>query len=579
MTTKNYTVILKRSNDVVSGNTKAPTSDDLQYGEIALNYHNGMEKLYMKNDIDDIVPFASEEEIERKIEITHITWNNLKSLRDNNELQPGKWYRIIDYNTTTTQEDTQSAEHQFDVLVLATDTNKLSEEARAIKHSGDTYFTNAGANLEGWKIWYCLDNDTNRFTWADTGTTGRGVIYRMIDEWGNDCPYDFKNVQFKRYKITASTKCPDLVNLYGINGSSIYTVDNNNPYWVYTFSMIDTDNDTLHDVTVEQNVYYSDEGYCYKNYNNVFKSYYYDDYDRDPVLELMSLPNNVFVTDTDICAIEEGYGEFYGFSNNTFGNDCGNNTFGNSCGSNTFGNGCNNNTFGNGCYSNTFGNDCGSNTFGNDCGNNTFENGCGGNTFGYNCGNNTFGKSCGSNTFGKSCGSNTFGTRYYHNTFGNYCNSNTFGNICASNTFGNDCECNTFGNSCNNNTFGNDCGDNTFGNGYEDNTFGKTCYGNTFGNICASNTFGNNCDKNTFGNGCNNIRVQKDYVHFIIVENGNKYIDITSTQTTSAANILRNFTISQGVNNTSTRKTISHNSVNDTFKTTYQNSNSTVVNV
>ena len=27
---------------------------------------------------------------------------------------------------------------------------------------------------------------------------GTGVIYRMIDEWGNDCPYDFKNILFSR---------------------------------------------------------------------------------------------------------------------------------------------------------------------------------------------------------------------------------------------------------------------------------------------------------------------------------------------------------------------------------------------
>ena len=34
------------------------------------------------------------------------TWANLKSLRDNSQLIPGQWYRIIDYNCTTTQADT-----------------------------------------------------------------------------------------------------------------------------------------------------------------------------------------------------------------------------------------------------------------------------------------------------------------------------------------------------------------------------------------------------------------------------------------------------------------------------------------
>ena len=73
-----------------------------------------------------------------------------------------------------------------------------------------------------------------------------------------------------------------------------------------------------------------------------------------------------------------------------------------------------------------------------------------------------------------------------------------------------------------------------------------------------------------------------DYFYYNIVENGNKYIDITSTQTTSPSKVLRNITIAQGVNTdgtSSNKKTISHNTVNDTFKTTYQAAASTVVNV
>ena len=68
-------------------------------------------------------------------------------------------------------------------------------------------------------------------------------------------------------------------------------------------------------------------------------------------------------------------------------------------------------------------------------------------------------------------------------------------------------------------------------------------------------------------------------MQYNIVENGNQYIGITSTQTTSSANVLQNITIAQGVNNTNTEKTISHNSVNDAFKTTYQAAASTVVDV
>lgn len=274
--------------------------------------------------------------------MTEITRQELKNKRNAGELTPGSLYRITDYNCTTTQENTQSAGHQFDIVLLALGANKLAEEGWAMMHDniydvtfsdgvtkkcyiyfqssdsvnvvildtllgsqglgpdGDifikeddktatvefpityldeenvpyNYFQNS--NLSAWKVWYCLDNDADRFAWADDsldisraayitvniagqslpayrntnldtsnfygwesrthdfwtnsedpqvgdtiynsngvateflvesftpqyeGTNlpnGRGVIFRLIDEWNNDCPYDFKNIQFLR---------------------------------------------------------------------------------------------------------------------------------------------------------------------------------------------------------------------------------------------------------------------------------------------------------------------------------------------------------------------------------------------
>lgn len=128
--------------------------------------------------------------------VTATTYAELKALRDAGQLKAGAFYRITDYMTTTTQENTQSAGHQFDVIVLALDGGRLSEKAWAAHHEGDEYFKDS--NLSAWQIWYCFDNDTERFAWANSAT-GTGVIYRMIDEWGNDCPYDFKNVLFTVY--------------------------------------------------------------------------------------------------------------------------------------------------------------------------------------------------------------------------------------------------------------------------------------------------------------------------------------------------------------------------------------------
>ena len=422
------------------------------------------------------------------------TWSALKTKRDGGTLTPGMWYRITDYNTTTLQADTQAAGHQFDVIVLATDVNKLSEEARAIKHSGDTYFTTNNANLEAWKIWYCLDNDTNRFAWADS-TNGKGVIYRMIDEWNNDCPYDFKNIQFLRDTTWFNAHT-------GWSETVIGEVPYINMYF-YTFSWFNDAGD-VKDASIVGQTLPNDEAQYPGVYDNKFgniSSYNYI-YPDSPEAFSICLGNNVFVS---TYFFEDG--SFNGIYGNTFGGDCFGNTFGNNCRFNIFGNNCRFNIFGNGCQSNDFGNGCN------------------------------------------------------YNTFGNGCNSNTFGNSCGSNTFGNMCCYNIFGSSCDHNTFGN--------NGYN----------NTFENNDRYISFESNCCNNTFGGNCMNIRIQKEYVYNIIVENGNQKIDITSTQTTNTVKILRNFTIAQGVNNTSTVKTISHNTVNDAFKTTYQSSNSQIINV
>ena len=223
----------------------------------------------------------------------NITYAQLKALRDSGELEAGRLYRITDYVTTVGSQITnaRSAGHRFDLVVLATSSNTIAEEAQAVKHEypsdyipADTsapdyqekydevhYFDNVP--MERWKIDYCLDNDTSKFDWAcnadytfinitsdpvpynehllryaagdaegadypycwgdsyfhvytasetpavgDTaygasdgtgnsytlsvvrGVAGKGVIYHMIDENNNDIPYDFKNIQFLRYK-------------------------------------------------------------------------------------------------------------------------------------------------------------------------------------------------------------------------------------------------------------------------------------------------------------------------------------------------------------------------------------------
>ena len=542
-----------KSNQLMTGSTtepKAPESEVISYGEIAINYLKDKERIFIKNSDDEIVPFYSGKVIDENEAVTaqalsdldgrindieesgevvsqalgvlnnkveqinaekddfnnmeSVTYSELKTKRDDGELVPGKHYRITDYVTTTAQENTQSAGHQFDVVVLALGESTLSENAHAMLHDGDTYFSTNNAYLSTWELKYCLDNDTDRFAWADS-VNGKGVIYYMKDEWNNECPYDFKNIQFKRK----------------LSNGALDTTDGDDTF-VYTFNLWRVNTQDIEDASIIGNTLKNDEnhisGVCSNKINPVSEYNVHSGQTSFEVTQYL-LNDNVFLNS------DEDDGLFYGCYANILGYDCFSNTFGGSCYNNSFGNRCHNNTFGNACELNTFGDQCYDNSFGN------FVN------------YNTFGESCHLNTFGESC---------YENSFGKSCNSNTFGESCYSNSFGNECD---------NNLFGNHCGLNTFGNDVE------------------YNTFVNQCCNNSFGNYVNNVTFSKDCTYYVIVENGNQYITLTSTATTSSSNKLRNITIAQGVNNTKTNKSISHNTVNDTFKTTYQPANSVVVNL
>ena len=52
---KNITILHKKSNQTVGKQPKLPTDEQLEYGEIAVNYHKGVETISFKNDDDEIV--------------------------------------------------------------------------------------------------------------------------------------------------------------------------------------------------------------------------------------------------------------------------------------------------------------------------------------------------------------------------------------------------------------------------------------------------------------------------------------------------------------------------------------------
>ena len=432
--------------------------------------------------------------LENSSRVEEITYSDLKALRDGAKLTPSRLYRITDYITTTVQSNTKSARHPFDVIVLALSESELLEQAWAIQHEGDEYFTNS--NLSDWELWYCLDNDTTRFAWADS-TNGKGVIYRMIDEFGNDCPYDFKNIQFYRQWNEAKQLWSTISN--GAVGVPCYTFSSKGDSSATEF----TDTTLMLDRQV---------------YDNTIKA---------GTLSNQVLNNNCF-----------------------FGDGCYGNTFESSCSYNTFGNNCQNNSFGSNCWNNTFGSNCNYNTFGSNCNYNSF---------GSNCWNNTFESSCVDNIFYGDCLKNSFGISCQRNTFGSSCRNNTFYGNCWNNIFESSCLGNTFESSCDDNFFGENCNYNTFGSNCKGNSLGISCQGNSLGNNCQNNSFGSNCWNNTFGNVCYYIKFASDksastkynYYRNNHFGDGCQYILFKCAETASASAQVQNYKFAQGLQGTS----------------------------
>lgn len=211
---------------------------------------------FLKNDV-----IMTQGEINQELKnYKSITWEELKSLQDNSELVPGQQYRITDYVCTTTQDKTRAQDHQFDIVVTATSSSKLDENAKATHHNGDTYFSSE--NLNAWELKYCLDNDTAKYAWADE-TNGKGVIWHMKDDFDNECYYDFKNIQILR-DADFNTKYgfEDYVNSsnqtvhYGLTAAD---------YYYYTFTYIDANN-TVYDLSLE-NVQEANKWGCGNNVN------------------------------------------------------------------------------------------------------------------------------------------------------------------------------------------------------------------------------------------------------------------------------------------------------------------------
>ena len=253
-------------------------------------------------------------------------------------------------------------------------------------------------NMNAWELKYCLDNDKALFDWADTN--GKGVIYYMKDEFGNEAPYDFKNIKFERKYITATIDSNLNVlagKYYGQSTNYGITINQNGRFY-YTFSNVDGTSDAslFGDIT----------------FNTI----------KPCIQEGIKILNNI------ICM---------GGSNNRFSNNCINITLSNGGSNNSFEDGCQDilqwaggsNKFGNSSRKFTLITASG-NTFGGSSHDN-IGGGCNSCIFGEGMNSCNLGSNAFNVKFGKNCSNITLTTWNYSLELGDAVSSCYFANYCS----------------------------------------------------------------------------------------------------------------------------------------------------
>lgn len=199
----------------------------------------------------------------------YVTYDRLLYLRNTGSLKPGQYYRLNDYVCSAQGDGVSFERHNFDIIIQALSETTLNERCIVDHYSTleSDYFHDS--KLYMWDVWYCIDNDKNRFEWADEN--GRGVIYRMIDEYGNDCPYDFKNIKFDgKYTFDNVGVDGSMTGYYHDIVIDKYTTDGKQKLNNIVFNgggyCVEFMND-CHNIKINTTLTYSEFGYNINNYN------------------------------------------------------------------------------------------------------------------------------------------------------------------------------------------------------------------------------------------------------------------------------------------------------------------------
>lgn len=493
--------------------------------------------------VDPTVIIATKKDIEvleQKIsDITKYdrkTYEELKALKDNNKLTPGKKYILTDYRTKYIQPDTNVIKEMEveELMLTASSNNSFGSIVYSLKFLNDIVYYNFNNAL-------CEDGATYR----------NGFITRRHDTYtGINCPQDWRTMLWARYK-------PDEAQYYNGEELTNYSVWTSGP--------------------AEQNVIYKDLNSLYVAKNNhtpnsptdttVFIKIY-DDINTgllidDRTMVLRRYHDSSLGTVDDLMLKKGVLQEQLTISKNAISttnifidnpevNVLHNNVISYGCHQIDIGKNCFRNTIGAYCHSIKIGSNSDTNLFlGNDCAI-SMQHKCSrnivhihnnGHKMSSLCCGNTIGPLAISNEFGNGCDNNIFDIYASYNVLHGSSCSNWFGFNASYNTINANGRCNVFNNSSIGNEIGSYSSFIKFGDSSRHNHIGKA-YRVTFGKDCINNVinkaenviFGNTCWNNVVENECINTTFGDRMLNIVIREINNKDLSgITNLQARSSA--------------------------------------------
>jgi hypothetical protein len=385
-----------------------------------------------------------------------ITYEDLKKNIENGTLLPGRHYLISDYSTVYVQPDTGSnmkmgertvTDSPVEALVVTAETaDKLSEIAFSASRPKDT-------------VYYDIKNDDSKYSWVSP--LGKGVIYRRIDEYGNDLPYDFKAIKFRRYAIdfdaieiwdsSKNYARGNAVRVSGDYSNSVYACitansghspsENSNTFWQAVLNDVAGSRKTYWSCNTTFDFIVNDRNTPYtlpvntSDWIDMYTFHYYptnDDMSNKGQAHgnIIGKLGNGIKSDLNNIVFTSWF-DNEGISNNRIGHNFNRNTTGSNFMYNVINGECYMNTFGSKFHSNVIGMHFYGNHFTDE---NYYYNNIGND---FNC-NLIQGEFC-RNVLGHSFNSNVIGYGFISNVTGNYFQQNIAGNNFASNLTGNYC--------------------------------------------------------------------------------------------------------------------------------------------